>query len=304
MSESPPSNEPSQRVAPPTDLRRIAGLLQIMADLRDPDHGCPWDRDQTYDSIAAYTLEEAYEVVDAIRQNDLDGLKDELGDLLLQVVFHAAIAEDRRDFAFPDVVEAICTKLIRRHPHIFETGQVRDAAAQHKAWEAQKAQERAAAAARRGQDRASALEGVPLALPALVRSLKLQRRAARVGFDWPETTQILDKITEESRELVEEVQSDSGMDAARTEEEYGDLLFVLVNLGRHLNVDAESALAKANLKFERRFRGIEDHLARDGRSPEQSDLAEMDRLWDIVKAEEKGVAPPDPAKPGRADGTK
>ncbi len=273
-------------VKAPENRREIAALLQIMADLRHPDHGCEWDRLQTYESISHYTVEEAYEVADAIREQDMDGLRKELGDLLLQVVFHSAIAQDRGDFTFADVVESITDKLVRRHPHVFGTDEERAAGAQHGTWEAQKAEERAEAARRRGRERAGVLDDVPLALPALTRCVKLQNRAARVGFDWPDIHPVIDKIAEEARELADEARG--GGTAERITEEYGDLLFVMTNLARHLKIDPESALEAANAKFERRFRGMEDLLEARGRSMDEGfSLEELDSLWDAVKDEEK-----------------
>ncbi len=285
------ADAPGTVIAPPDDRRVMEALLTIMAHLRDPDHGCAWDREQTYETIAPYTIEEAYEVADAIREGDAAGLKDELGDLLLQVVFHSAIARDRGDFTFADVVEAICDKMIRRHPHIFGAEAERGKGMVDGAWEAQKAEERAAAAARRGHSRASVLEGVPLALPALMRSLKLQKRAVRIGFDWETMDGILDKITEEAGELAEEV--NAGTSQARIAEEYGDLLFVMVNFGRRIGVDPENALTDANHKFERRFRRMEDLAEAEGRSlAEGASLADLTVLWNRVKAEEKGGKAP------------
>lgn len=259
-------------------------LLDIMRALRTPDSGCPWDLEQTFETIAPYTIEEAYEVEEAIRANDMDSLKDELGDLLFQAVFHARMAEEAEAFSFNDVVAAICDKMLRRHPHVFADGTIEDADAQTHAWEAQKAAERARKAAARG-DTPSVLDDLTLGLPALLRAVKLQKRAARVGFDWPETLQVLDKMQEESAELVEAYQT--GADQPHLKEEFGDLLFVMANLGRHLKIDPEEALRDANAKFERRFRGVEQKLIAHGKTPDRSDLAEMDALWDAVKAEEK-----------------
>ena len=254
----------------------IAALLSVMARLRDPEAGCPWDVEQTYETIAPYTIEEAYEVADAIQRGDLTDLKEELGDLLLQVVFHSRIAEEAGEFAFPDVVEAIVDKMVRRHPHVFGDDTMRDSAAQTRAWEAQKAEERAA----KGKDD-SLLDDVPAALPALLRAVKLQKRAARVGFDWPETRQVMDKIHEEMAELSEAVIELE--DPAKIEEELGDLLFVYSNLSRKLKVDPEHALRQANAKFERRFHYIERALADQGRTPDDATLDEMDALWNEAK---------------------
>lgn len=255
-------------------------LLEIMARLRAAD-GCAWDIEQTFASIAPYTLEEAHEVVDAIERQAWDELKGELGDLLLQSVFHAQIAEEEGLFAFEDVVASISDKMVARHPHIFgdDTNPL-TAEEQTLAWERLKAAERAAKAEPR------TLDGVAVALPALTRAVKLQKRAARVGFDWPSTEEVIDKITEEARELVEARHS---LTEAEVTEEFGDLLFVMANLARHLSVDPEAALRAANAKFTRRFQRIEDWLAEAGRSPGQSDLAEMDALWNRAKAEEKAA---------------
>lgn len=255
-------------------------LLEIMARLRAAD-GCAWDIEQTFASIAPYTLEEAHEVVDAIERQAWDELKGELGDLLLQSVFHAQIAEEEGLFAFEDVIASISDKMVARHPHIFgdDTNPL-TAEEQTLAWERLKAAERAAKAEPR------TLDGVAVALPALTRAVKLQKRAARVGFDWPSTEEVIDKITEEARELVEARHS---LTEAEVTEEFGDLLFVMANLARHLSVDPEAALRAANAKFTRRFQRIEDWLAEAGRSPGQSDLAEMDALWNRAKAEEKAA---------------
>lgn len=268
--------------APSGDRRDIATLLAIMARLRSPDGGCPWDLEQTFSTIAPYTLEEAYEVADAIQRGDMDDLRDELGDLLLQVVFHARMAEEDGHFAFADVVEAISDKMIRRHPHVFAGGGARTAEAVRGTWEEIKAAERAA---KGGPAQTGVLDGIPSALPALVRAVKLQKRAARVGFDWPQTAQVLDKLAEETAELKTEV--DAGADPARVMDELGDILFVHANLARHLGVDPEQALAGTNAKFERRFRRIEAWLAESGRTPRDATLAEMDILWNRAKDEER-----------------
>ena len=260
--------------------RPIDALLAVMARLRDPERGCAWDVEQSFESIAPYTVEEAYEVADAIQRNDLDDLRDELGDLLLQVVFHSRMAEELDAFAFDDVCRAIVDKMVRRHPHVFADAAVRDSAEQTVAWETQKAAERAA----KGPGAAGVLDGVAAGLPALTRAVKLTRRAARVGFDWPDAATVIDKLREETAEL--EVEIASG-DAALQREELGDLLFVCANLARKLDVDPEDALRAANAKFARRFSHIEAELARDGRTPEQSDLTEMDGLWNAAKAAEK-----------------
>jgi len=259
--------------------RPIDRLLGIMAQLRDPDGGCPWDREQTFATIAPYTIEEAYEVLDAIERGDLDDLKDELGDLLLQVVFHARIAEEQGDFAFDDVATAICEKMVRRHPHVFSGASFASSEAQTEAWEAIKSQERASKGGARG-----VLDDVPVALPALTRAVKISKRAAGVGFVWETTDDVLAKLEEELAELRAEI---AAGEKAKIAEELGDLLFVCANLARDLGVDPESALRGANAKFIRRFRFIEARLADEGRTPAQSTLAEMDRLWDAAKAEEK-----------------
>lgn len=263
----------------------IDQLRAVMARLRDPDGGCPWDLQQSFTTIAPYTIEEAYEVADAIERGEMGDLKEELGDLLFQVVFHARIAEEQGAFDFDDVAQAITNKMVRRHPHVFagETGV--DHHHPTRGWEAIKADERARKAASAGPERrASVLDDVPGGLPALMRAVKLTRRAARVGFDWPSTDEVLDKVREELAELEVEI---ADRDHAKVREEFGDLLFVMANLARKLEVDPEDALRAANAKFTRRFHSIERALAAEGRGPEQSDLAEMDRLWDAVKAEER-----------------
>jgi len=258
----------------------IERLLEIMARLRAPD-GCPWDREQDFRSIAPYTVEEACEIAEAIETGDRVQLCEELGDLLLQVVYHAQMAEEAGDFAFADVVRAISDKMLRRHPHVFgtEPGGPR-ARAEDVDWEGIKAQERA----EKGERRESALDGVPVTLSGLTRALALTKRAARVGFDWADPQDVLAKIGEETEELVAEI----GQDQAKTEEELGDLLFVMANLARHLAVDPETALRGANAKFERRFRAIEAALAAEGRQPQDATLAEMDALWDAAKRAERG----------------
>ena len=253
-------------------------LVEIMARLRDPVGGCPWDQQQTFASIAPYTVEEAYEVADAIERGDLGDLKEELGDLLLQVVFHARIAQEQGAFDFAGVAAAISDKMIRRHPHVFGDHAYDDQAAQTAGWEALKAQERKAKA------KTGVLDDVPAGLPALTRAVKLTKRAARVGFDWPSTKEVLDKLREEIAELEFEIEAG---DQAKAREELGDLLFVCANLARKLDVEPEDALRATNAKFSRRFASIEAALAKDGRTPDQSDLAEMDALWDAAKADEK-----------------
>jgi MazG family protein len=266
------------------DQPPIQRLLQVMARLRDPDGGCPWDLEQDFSTIAPYTIEEAYEVADAIARGDLAHLKDELGDLLLQVVYHAQMAEEAGLFDFDQVAAAIADKMIRRHPHVFGTAEVDSARAQSHAWEAVKAAERASkAGAAEGSH--GVLDDVPLALPALVRAAKLQRRAARVGFDWPEPVQVLDKVEEEIAELRAELKSQANQD--RLTDEIGDLLFAAVNLARHLDVDGEAALRQANAKFERRFRAIEEALRARGRRLEDASLDEMEALWQRAKAAEE-----------------
>lgn len=262
----------------------IEKLLEIMKSLRDPETGCPWDVVQTYDTIAPYTIEEAYEVEEAIENKDIPALRDELGDLLLQVVFQARIAEEAGHFNFSDVVEGICDKMIRRHPHVFGDATVADADAQTHAWEAQKALERANKAKAKGEV-PSVLEGITKGLPSLLRAVKLQKRAARVGFDWPDASFVLDKIREESDELAIEMakQAGCGEPSAEMVEEFGDLMFVYANLARHLKIDPEAALRGANRKFERRFHYIEEQLALMGKDITQSNLDEMDALWDQAK---------------------
>lgn len=254
-------------------------LKEIMVRLRDPNGGCPWDVEQTFQTIAPYTIEEAYEVADAIERGDMGELKTELGDLLFQVVFHARMAEEQGLFAFDDVAEAMCDKLVRRHPHVFadEAAQP-DGPAQKLRWEEIKAAERASKAQH------GVLDDVPVGLPALHRAAKLTKRAARVGFDWPSTDEVFDKLDEEVAELRAEIAA-GDLDKAR--EEMGDLLFVVANLARKLGVEPEDALRGANAKFVRRFGFIEAELAKDGRTPDQSDLAEMDGLWDAAKVAER-----------------
>lgn len=261
----------------------FARLVAIMAALRDPEHGCPWDIEQDFDSIAPYTIEEAYEVAEAITARDFAGLKDELGDLLFQVVYHAQMANEAGHFEVRDVATAIAEKMLRRHPHVFGDASIEDADAQTRAWENQKAREREAKARAEGRV-PSVLDGVSVAYPALMRAVKLQKRAVRVGFDWPESAQVIDKIEEELGELRAELQDGAVPD--RVEDEMGDLLFTVVNLARYVGVDPETALRRTNAKFERRFRAVEGALAEDGRTPEQSTLEEMDRLWSEVKMRE------------------
>jgi ATP diphosphatase len=258
----------------------IDDLLEVMARLRDPERGCPWDLEQDFSTIAPYTIEEAYEVADAIARADLTGLEDELGDLLLQVVYHAQMAKEAGRFDFESVARRIADKMVRRHPHVFGEATVADAGAQTRAWEETKARERREKARARGE-RSSGLDDVPVGLPALTRAAKLQRRAASVGFDWPEAAQVLDKIEEEVAELRSELGDRS---PERLRDEVGDLLFAAVNLARHLEIDAEAALRQANGKFERRFRSIENALAAQGRRPEETSLEELEALWQRAKA--------------------
>ena len=270
-------------------LKSIADLLAVMAALRTPGTGCPWDLEQTFKTIAPYTIEEAYEVADAIERESMADLKDELGDLLLQVVYHARIAEEQQAFAFGDVAKAITAKMIRRHPHVFGSEAERAAGAAPGFWERIKAAERADAVQVDSASEPSILDGVPAGLPALTRALKLQNKAARVGFDWPSLGPVFDKLKEELRELEDVlVGGEATCDRTKVEEEFGDLLFVVANVARHLKLDPEVALRAANQKFTRRFHAIERKLAEDGRTPAQSTLAEMDLLWDQAKANEKG----------------
>jgi nucleoside triphosphate diphosphatase len=263
--------------------QNIGRLLEIMAALRTPESGCPWDLQQNFATIAPYTLEEAYEVADAIARNDLADLKDELGDLLLQVVFHARMAQEQDAFAFGDVVEAITAKLIRRHPHVFGDKHANDPQAVKGLWEDIKAQEKREKAARGGEPvPQGALAGVPVALPALTRALKLQAKASQVGFDWNDPRAVLRKIREE----VDEIEDALDNDTANAAGEIGDLLFAAVNLARHLHADPETLLRQTNAKFERRFAAIEQALAAHDKAPQQSTLAEMDALWNEAKKAE------------------
>jgi ATP diphosphatase len=301
-----------------------------MAALRTPGTGCPWDLEQTFRTIAPYTIEEAYEVADAIEKGDMGALEDELGDLLLQVVYHARMAEEGGAFAFADVVDAITQKMLRRHPHVFGSPAERAAGAAPGFWERIKSEERrvvpsplvgegqgggdgrtsiagipptpnpsphhaeGVSSTRRGGGPRGVLGDVPVALPALTRAVKLQDKAAKVGFDWPSLAPVFDKLKEELAELEQAIAGDGEHAAhkARIGEEFGDLLFVVANVARHLRVDPEAALRSANQKFVRRFRRIEELLAVQGRTPAQSTLAEMDRLWDQAKAEERTVPSP------------
>jgi ATP diphosphatase len=291
-----------------TPSKDISRLLEIMAALRTPVTGCPWDLEQTFETIAPYTIEEAYEVADAIARGDLADLRDELGDLLLQAVYHARMAEEQGAFAFGDVVEAVTQKMIRRHPHVFGSPEERAAGAAPGFWARIKAEEKSEKDAMRAAMAPSSakppspvswdsvLDGVPLALPALTRAVKLQDKAARVGFDWPSLAPVFAKLREETLELEEvALPADprgTTRDATpelrhRIEEEFGDLLFVMANIARHLGVDPEAALRAANGKFTLRFAHIERRLAEAGSAPERSTLAEMDALWDEAKAFEK-----------------
>lgn len=265
----------------------ISRLIEIMAALRDPKTGCPWDIEQDFASIAPYTIEEAYEVADAIERGDRDDLRDELGDLLLQVVYHARMAEEEGEFAFGDVVEAVTRKMIRRHPHVFGDETARSAGMAKGMWENIKAEEKAekrAARLARGMapdaEDAGLLGDIPANLPSLTRALKLQQKAARVGFDWKEAKPILDKIEEEIAELREAMETGSPQ---HTADEFGDVLFSVVNLGRHLEVDAEDALRRTNDKFRTRFQFIERSLKTQGRTLDEATLDEMEALWQLAK---------------------
>ena len=266
---------PESAASAEAELRR---LLDIMAALRDPASGCPWDKEQTFESIAPYTIEEAYEVADAIAARDFSALPDELGDLLFQVVYHARMAEEAGLFGFADVAKKISDKMIRRHPHVFGDAAARDAAAQTAAWEAQKTAERAA------RQQTGTLAGVPVALPALTRAVKLTNRAARVGFDWPDAEQVLEKLDEEIQELKAEL---SDADPARLTDEVGDLLFVLANLARKLKLDPETCLRHANDKFSRRFKAMESMFEAQGKSLGELSLDEMEAGWRQVKVRER-----------------
>lgn len=259
-----------------TNLPHTAQLLEIMARLRNPNGGCPWDLEQNFATIAPYTIEEAYEVAEAIQSGDRMAIRDELGDLLLQVVFHSQMAMEEGSFTFEDVAESINTKMIRRHPHVFGDADIKDADAQTANWEVIKAEER-----KHKETDSSALANVPAALPALMRAQKLQARAARVGFDWPTAQGVIDKIREELAEVEEALASG---DAAHTQEELGDLLFAVTNLARFAKADAETALRDANSKFTRRFRHIEQHL---GKPMTEATLEEMEALWNDAKRVEK-----------------
>ena len=279
---------PLDAMTPSADIRR---LIEIMAWLRSPVGGCPWDLEQDFASIASYTIEEAYEVAEAIERGDVADLRDELGDLLLQVVFHARMAEEQGLFAFPDVVRAITEKLIRRHPHVFGEARGLSPDAVKGQWDLIKAEEKRAKAAERARlglaepAGTGILAGIPHAMPALTRALKLQDKAGKVGFDWNDVGAVLDKITEEAREIVEARAAGAGQAAIAGE--VGDLLFAAVNLARHLGVDPEAALRTTNAKFERRFGSIEQALAARGKSPQEASLDEMDALWNEAKRRER-----------------
>ena len=323
MSDAPPDRADTD--APGTPAAGIDRLLDVMARLRDPASGCPWDLEQSFATIAPYTIEEAYEVAEAIRQDDRAALRDELGDLLLQVVFHAQMAREDGSFDFDEVARGIADKMVRRHPNVFgddETEARHSAPAQMRSWEAQKAAEREAKAEAEGR-RPSVLDGVALALPALLRAEKLQKRAARVGFDWPGPEPVFAKVLEEVAELREaaaaearepdepagdgaadpagsrgqaaQAPGDRADDRAAVAEEIGDLLFACVNLGRHLGVEPEAALRAANAKFTARFHRVEAALADSGRSAADVGLAELDRLWEEAKREERGPSISGPA---------
>ena len=288
--------------------KSISDLLDIMAALRDPKTGCEWDLAQSYQTIVPYTLEEAYEVADAIEQKDMLSLRDELGDLLFQTVFYARLAEEDQNFDFSDVVDAICNKMLRRHPHVFGSKQQRDQGMVKGQWEQIKADERAEkqrerqalvqtqnsqishGGGRQAGDHENATEtsilaDIPKSLPALSRAIKLQNRAAAVGFDWPSLKPVFDKMREELGELEHEIEITQDREAIAAE--FGDLMFVMANVARHLGIDPEAALRLTNHKFTNRFQRIESLLAEDGRTPKDSDLEEMDRLWDRAKAEER-----------------
>jgi MazG family protein len=260
-----------------SEAATIETLLEIMARLRDPQHGCPWDQQQDFRTIAPYTLEEAYEVVDAIDRDDMDDLQDELGDLLFQVVYHAQMASEAGRFGFSHVLHSICDKMVRRHPHVFADEAIADAEEQTRAWERHKDRERK-------QCSGSALDGVPLALPALTRACKLQKKASRVGFDWPEIHGVADKVEEELQELRAEL--GEAPDPAALAEEAGDLLFAAVNLARHAGIDPETALHQANRKFTKRFQRVEARCREAGRSVSETDLETLDGYWEQVKREE------------------
>ena len=268
---------------PFNDLKSIQTLQDIMQALRTPVTGCPWDLEQDFSTIAPYTIEEAYEVADAIERGNMDDLRDELGDLLLQAVYHSQMAREENVFTFEDVVEGICAKMIRRHPHVFGDDEAKTAGAVKGFWDKIKAQEDAARATEQPGS-ASVLDGIPVALPALARAVKLQCKAARIGFDWPEIEPVIDKIEEEIAELKVEIVSG---DQKRAEEELGDLMFALANLARHLRIEPEAALQSANAKFSRRFKSVETKLSENGIAADDATLSEMEALWEEVKFEEQ-----------------
>lgn len=274
------SGKPTPGSLPKEPLPR---LLAVMAWLRDRQHGCPWDIDQTFRTIAPYTIEEAYEVADAIERDDMPALREELGDLLLQVVYHSQIASEAHAFAFDDVAAAIADKMVDRHPHVFGDMDIRTADAQTVSWEARKAAERAAKAAS-NEASTGALDGVARALPALMRAEKIQKRAARVGFDWATIAPVIDKIEEELKELRAELEAGK-LEQPKVADELGDVLFAVANLARHCNVDPEVALRATNDKFEKRFRHIERRLAETGRKPSDASLEEMEALWQEAKGQ-------------------
>ena len=261
----------------------IDQLLDLMSQLRDPEVGCEWDIEQTPETIAPYTIEEAYEVADAIASGDVDQLKDELGDLLFQIIFYSQMSREKGGFDFDDVAEGITIKMRNRHPHVFGTAKKRSPEEQNIAWEVQKAQERKEKARKTGH-RESALDGVALAFPSLIRAQKIQKRAAEQGFDWPDLAPVIAKVREELEELEIEIEASSP--TQRIGDELGDLFFAAVNLARHVDIDAETALKKATEKFERRFRYIENKLRSAGKEPKQTGLEEMERLWSKAKAQD------------------
>lgn len=276
----------------PSDTRSIHALLAVMAQLRNPDDGCPWDLEQDFNSIAPYTLEEAYEVVDAIERHNLVDLREELGDLLLQVVFHAQMASEQQAFDFSDVVQGIVEKMIRRHPHVFGDENSKTAGAVAGRWDQIKEQEKAEKlkaslnAGEQAPASESLLDDVPVVLPGLTQAVKLQKKAAKVGFDWPDTSQVIDKLNEEMLELSQEVTHEP-RDTSKIEDELGDILFVYANLARHLGVDPEAAIRRTNQKFRRRFGRIEELLSTEGKEFDEMDLAGLDKLWDQAKKEER-----------------
>ena len=278
------TNSPSPAADNAEAAAQIRRLLNIMAALRNPDGGCPWDLEQDFATIAPYTIEEAYEVADAIGRNDMADLQDELGDLLFQAVFHARMAEEAGAFDFADVARSIADKMERRHPHVFGEERVASVEAQSAAWEEHKARERVEKS-QQGGDSASVLDDVPAALPALLRAHKLGRRMARVGFDWPDALSITEKVTEELGELREEIRHG---DDSRAAEELGDLLFTVAQVGRRLGIDPEEALRRANRKVERRFRSVEDSIRHDGRTVAGLPMDDLERYWSEAKAAEAG----------------